>query len=255
MGRWSRRGPQPAHDPTPVTRAEHGEPLRVDTLNLGWARLDLARAGRTGDAEVIYGQGKSPTEIVDSLRTLSDHHGRAVLATRLDPEAIQAVRAQLPDADVDPVSRTAVLGRLPDPDGLVLVLSAGTVDAPVASEAAVTAAVHGAGVATIRDVGVAGLHRLLEVRGRLDDADALVVVAGMEGALPSVVGGLTGVPLVAVPTSTGYGTGAGGYAALLSMLNSCAPGVVVVNVDNGYGAGVHAARIARRAAPRPGHAR
>jgi NCAIR mutase (PurE)-related protein len=120
----------------------------------------------------------------------------------------------------------------------------------VAAEAAVTARVHGADVERLDDVGVAGIHRLLAVSHRLDEADALIVVAGMEGALPSVVGGLTGVPLVAVPTSTGYGTGAGGYAALLGMLNSCSPGIVVVNVDNGYGAGVHAARVARRAAAR-----
>jgi NCAIR mutase (PurE)-related protein len=132
----------------------------------------------------------------------------------------------------------------------VAVVAAGTSDAPVAAEAALTVAVHGAGVDRIDDVGVAGLHRLLAVRDRLEAADCLVVVAGMEGALPSVVGGLTGVPLVAVPTSVGYGASLGGVAALLAMLNSCAPGITVVNIDNGYGAGVHAARIARRAAPR-----
>lgn len=173
-----------------------------------------------------------------------------MLATRLDEAARVAVREQLPDAQVSDVARTAVLGPVPPPRGLVIVVAAGTTDGPVAAEAAVTARVHGADVQRIDDVGVAGLHRLLAVSDRFDDADALVVVAGMEGALPSVVGGLTGVPLVAVPTSTGYGTGAGGFAAVLAMLNSCAPGVVVVNVDNGYGAGVHAARIARRASPR-----
>jgi NCAIR mutase (PurE)-related protein len=151
---------------------------------------------------------------------------------------------------VDDVARTAVVGPLPAPRGTVLVVSAGTSDGAVAAEAATTARVHGAGCERLDDVGVAGLHRLLAVRDRLDTADALIVIAGMEGALPSVVGGLTGVPLVAVPTSTGYGTGAGGTAALMAMLNSCAPGVVVVNVDNGYGAGVHAARVARRAAGR-----
>ena len=148
------------------------------------------------------------------------------------------------------MSRTAVLGPLPEANGRVLVVAAGTSDAPVAAEAMITARVHGARAERVDDVGVAGLHRLLAVRDRLDEADALIVVAGMEGALPSVVGGLTGVPLVAVPTSIGYGTGAGGLAALLAMLNSCAPGIAVVNVDNGYGAGVHAARIARRARPR-----
>ena len=126
-------------------------------------------------------------------------------------------------------------------------MSAGTSDARVAAEAAVTVRVHGAGVDVIEDVGVAGVHRLMAVRDRLAQADCLVVVAGMEGALPSVVGGLVGVPLVAVPTSVGYGASFGGIAALLAMLNSCAPGVTVVNIDNGYGAGVAAARIARRA--------
>jgi hypothetical protein len=129
----------------------------------------------------------------------------------------------------------------------VLVICAGTSDLPVAAEAATTARVFGAEADTIGDVGVAGLHRLLSVRDRLDDANALVVVAGMEGALPSVVGGLTGVPIVAVPTSVGYGASFGGLAALLAMLNSCAPGVTVVNIDNGFGAAVHASRIARNA--------
>jgi pyridinium-3,5-biscarboxylic acid mononucleotide synthase len=200
---------------------------------------------RTGDPEVIYGRGKTPAQVVAALRSLASHHGRAILATRLTAAAQAAVRAELPQAEVDEVSGTAVLGALPPPVGRVLVLSAGTSDAPVAAEAQITAQVHGAGTELITDVGVAGLHRLLAVRDRLAAADALIVVAGMEGALPSVVGGLTGVPLIAVPTSTGYGTGAGGLAALLSMLNSCAPGIVTVNIDNGYGAGVHAARIAR----------
>ena len=127
------------------------------------------------------------------------------------------------------------------------VVSAGTSDAPVAAEAALSIRVHGSAVDLIEDVGVSGLHRLLGVRDRLEAADCLVVVAGMEGALPSVVGGLTGVPLVAVPTSVGYGASFGGVAALLAMLNSCAPGVTVVNIDNGYGAGVFAARVARAA--------
>ena len=133
--------------------------------------------------------------------------------------------------------------------GTVAVVSAGTSDAPVAAEAALTVRVHGAGVDLIEDVGVAGVHRLMAVRDRLEQADCLVVVAGMEGALPSVVGGLVGVPLVAVPTSVGYGASFGGIAALLAMLNSCAPGVTVVNIDNGYGAGVFAARVARQTAP------
>ncbi len=223
----------------------------VGYVDLGYARLDTDRAHRTGDAEVVYGQGKTPSQVIETLRTLHDRHpDRAVLATRLDEAALALVAAELPGATRDPQAGTVVLGPLPEPRGLVLVIAAGTADGPVAAEATVTARVHGAGVERLDDVGVAGIHRLLSVSHRLRDADALVVVAGMEGALPSVVGGLTGVPLVAVPTSTGYGTGAGGYAALLAMLNSCSPGIAVVNVDNGYGAGVHAARIARRAAVR-----
>ncbi len=218
-----------------------------EVIDLGYARLDADRPRRTGDPEVVYGQGKTPEQVVGILTALAARHReRAVLATRLAPDAVLAVRAALPSAVVDPVGRTAVVGPLPEPRGRVGVVAAGTADSPVAAEAATTIAVHGAAVERVDDVGVAGLHRLLAVRDRLDTYDALVVVAGMEGALPSVVGGLTGVPLVAVPTSTGYGTGAGGLAALLAMLNSCAPGVVVVNVDNGYGAGVHAARVARR---------
>ncbi len=218
------------------------------TADLGYARVDVDRATRTGDPEVVYGEGKTPEQVVGILRTLHERHPeRAVLATRLSAEALEVVRDQLPDARVDEVARAATLGPLPVARGLVAVISAGTSDAPVAAEAALTAAVHGAGVERIEDVGVAGLHRLLEVRERFAEADCLVVVAGMEGALPSVVGGLVGVPLVAVPTSVGYGASFGGLAALLAMLNSCAPGVSVVNIDNGYGAGVFAARVARNA--------
>lgn len=208
--------------------------------------LDTQRADRTGDPEVVYGRGKTPEHVVQCLRGLHEAHPhRAVLATRLDDAALARLAADLPAADLDPLSRTAVLGPLPTPVGAVAVVSAGTADTTVAREVVRTLAVHGAGARIFDDVGVAGLHRVLAVRDDLAACDVLVVVAGMEGALPSVVGGLTGLPLVAVPTSTGYGTGADGLAAVLAMLNSCAPGVVVVNIDNGYGAGVHAARIAR----------
>ena len=219
------------------------------TADLGYARVDLDRARRTGDAEVVYGAGKTPEQVVGILRALGERHpDRAVLATRVSAQAQALVRAELPAAEVHEVARAVTLGPLPEPRGRVAVISAGTSDAPVAAEAALTIAVHGGGVDRIDDVGVAGLHRLLEARERFADADCLVVVAGMEGALPSVVGGLTGVPLVAVPTSVGYGASFGGLAALLGMLNSCAPGVTVVNIDNGYGAGVFAARVARSAA-------
>lgn len=219
--------------------------------DLGFARVDVDRAARTGDPEVVYGAGKTAEQVVAILRALHEKHPeRAVLATRLTPETLDVVGHALPDATVDAVAGAVTLGPLPTPTGTVAVVAAGTSDAPVAAEAALTVAVHGAGVDRIDDVGVAGLHRLLAVRDRLEAADCLVVVAGMEGALPSVVGGLVGVPLVAVPTSVGYGASLGGVAALLAMLNSCAPGITVVNIDNGYGAGVHAARVARQSAPR-----
>ena len=228
--------------------APGGHPAPDEVADLGYARLDLGRAVRTGDPEVVFGAGKTPQQLVEILRTLrSRHPDRAVLATRLTAAAADVLAAELPEAVLDPTARAAHVGPLPAPAGRVVVVAAGTSDAPVAAEAALTARVHGAHVESVTDVGVAGLHRLLAVRDRLDAADCLVVVAGMEGALPSVVGGLTGVPLVAVPTSVGYGASFGGLAALLAMLNSCAPGVTVVNIDNGFGAGVFAARVARRA--------
>lgn len=213
-----------------------------------WSRPDLDRANRTGDPEVIYGAGKTPGQVVELLRQLHESSpDRAVLATRLAPESIAAVHAELPEAVVNEVARTATLGEFPAPQGIVAVIAAGTSDIPVADEAALTVRVFGSAVRRINDVGVAGIHRILNARSEFNDSDAIIVVAGMEGALPSVVGGLTGVPLVAVPTSVGYGASFGGLSALLGMLNSCAPGVVVTNIDAGFSAGVHAARIARNA--------
>ena len=217
-------------------------------VDLGFAKVDTHRAHRTGDPEVVFAQGKAPEQTLSIMRTLQQAHPeRAVLATRVDEATAALLKANLPDVVVDPLGRTAVVGPLPPSGGTVLVICAGTSDLPVAAEAATTARVYGAEAQTISDVGVAGIHRLLAVREQLQTADALVVVAGMEGALPSVVGGLTGVPVVAVPTSVGYGASFGGLAALLAMLNSCAPGVTVVNIDNGFGAAVHASRIARNA--------
>lgn len=228
------------------------EPIQAPTADLGFARVDLDRAGRTGDPEVVYGAGKTPDQVVDILSALAVRHPeRAVLATRLDAAALDLIADRLPQADLDHVARAATLGPLPLAVGTVAIIAAGTSDAPVAAEAALTVRVHGSTARRIDDVGVAGIHRLLEAREEFADADCLIVVAGMEGALPSVVGGLVGVPLVAVPTSVGYGASFGGLAALLAMLNSCAPGVSVVNIDNGYGAGVFAARVARNARPRP----
>jgi NCAIR mutase (PurE)-related protein len=208
------------------------------------ALVDTHRALRTGDPEVVYGAGKSTAQVLDIVAALSAASARAVLVTRAAPETVEAVTAAYDDVVAE--GGTVAVGRLPEPRGCVAVLAAGTSDGPVADEAALTARVFGAAVERVDDVGVAGLHRLIAARPVLDRADCLVVVAGMEGALPSVVGGLVGTPLVAVPTSVGYGASFGGIAALLAMLNACAPGVTVVNIDNGFGAGVFAARVARR---------
>jgi len=216
--------------------------------DLGFARLDTHRGVRTGDPEVVFGAGKTATQIVTLLHALSGQSGRRpALVSRLSYEGLGRVREEFPAASVDDVARCALVGSLPATTGSVAVVSAGTSDEPVAAEAAFVARAYGAEVTRVRDVGVAGIHRLLADFGALDAADCLVVVAGMEGALPSVVGGLVGTPIVAVPTSVGYGASFGGLAALLAMLNSCAPGVTVVNIDNGFGAGVFAARVARRA--------
>jgi NCAIR mutase (PurE)-related protein len=221
----------------------------VGFTDLGFAKLDTHRALRTGDPEVVYAAGKTADQTVALLRQLAGQPGdRPAVATRLADDALDAVRHALPDATVDAEARCVAVGRLPPPAGTVCVVAAGTSDAAVAAEAAFVARAFGAAVERVSDVGVAGIHRLLAVRDRLAAADCLVVVAGMEGALPSAVGGLVGVPLVAVPTSVGYGAAFGGLAALLGMLTSCAPGVAVVNIDNGFGAGVFAARVARLAA-------
>jgi pyridinium-3,5-biscarboxylic acid mononucleotide synthase len=215
--------------------------------DLGFARVDVERAGRTGDPEVVYGAGKTVEQAVAIVRTLrAAHPDRPALVTRAAPELTAALRASFPDVTADGEARCVAVGPLPAVTGTVCVVAAGTSDGPVAAEAAFTARVSGAAVTRVTDVGVAGIHRLLASKDALDAADCLVVVAGMDGALPSAVGGLTGVPLVAVPTSVGYGASFGGVAALLTMLNSCAPGVVVVNIDNGFGAGLFAARVARR---------
>lgn len=216
-------------------------------VDLGFARLDVDRARRTGDAEVVFGTGKSPAQVVAALTALhAAHPDRAVLATRLSDEALHACRRDLPDARLDDIARLAVLGRPRPPHGRVAVVGAGTGDLPVVRECAATVEVFGATADVIVDVGVSGLHRLLGQADRIDAADVVVAVAGMEAALPSVLGGLSGAPLIAVPTSIGYGWHMDGLTAWLAVLNSCAAGVLSVNVDNGFGAGVAAARIARR---------
>jgi NCAIR mutase (PurE)-related protein len=217
--------------------------------DLGFARLDAHRGLRTGDPEVVYAAGKTTEQVVALLTALREQPGRRpAVATRVRGEMFDAVAEAFPAALLDRVAGCVAVGELPEPAGDVAVVSAGTSDEAVAAEAAFVARAFGAGVRRICDVGVAGIHRLLAERAVLADADCLVVVAGMEGALPSVVGGLVGTPMVAVPTSVGYGASFGGLAPLLAMLNSCAPGVTVVNIDNGFGAGVFAARVARRVA-------
>ena len=228
------------------------------TADVGIARLDVDRAARTGTPEVVYAGGKTPAETVTCLAGLlaagAGPGGRAFAwATRVDAATADAVRARWPDAGFDEVARVAWVGPLPEPVGRVLVLTAGTSDGPVAAEVAATLAASGVGCSRVDDVGVAGVHRVLAVAEDLAAADAVVVVAGMDGALPSVVAGLTDRLVVAVPTSVGYGAAFEGLAALLTMLTACAPGVLVVNIDNGFGAGVAAARIVHtlRAGDRP----
>jgi NCAIR mutase (PurE)-related protein len=214
--------------------------------DLGHTRIDTQREMRCGQAEVVYGEGKTPDQLVEIARAILGHHGR-LLVTRVQPEAGARLAKEIPGAVHRPSSRTVVVGpeSASTGEGLVLVVSAGTSDLPVAEEAAVVARHMGARVRELHDVGVAGIHRLLAHTEELREARALVVVAGMEGALPSVVGGLVDRPVIAVPTSVGYGASFGGLAALLAMLNSCAAGVGVVNIDNGFGAGYLAAMINR----------
>ncbi|MGH7668793.1 MAG: nickel pincer cofactor biosynthesis protein LarB, partial [Gemmatimonadaceae bacterium] len=213
--------------------------------SLSDATVDHHRALRQGYPEVIFGAGKTPQQIVEIAEHIAAR-GDGVLATRVSEAAAGALREALPAIQLNPVARTAFLPGANDPDagrGTICIVTAGTSDLPVAEEAAVTAAALGNAVARITDVGVAGLHRLLARRKELAAAAVVIVVAGMDGALPSVVGGLVARPVIAVPTSIGYGAAFGGVAPLLTMLNSCAAGVTVVNIDNGFGAAVAASRI------------
>jgi pyridinium-3,5-biscarboxylic acid mononucleotide synthase len=217
-----------------------------------YARIDHHRELRLGFPEVVFCQNKTPDQTVEICRRLADRAG-AFLATRADAATQHALSAAFPGAEVNAIARTVCLAA-PDAAPLratapVVVLSAGTSDLPVAEEAAVTARAFGHDVVRLHDVGVAGLHRILGHGAQLQHG-VLIVVAGMEGALPSVVGGLTGMPIVAVPTSVGYGASFGGLAALLAMLNSCAAGITVVNIDNGFGAACAATRILRLLASR-----
>jgi NCAIR mutase (PurE)-related protein len=218
--------------------------------NLDFARLDIHREIRQGLPEVVFCQGKTPDQIVEIMKHLLVHHDR-VLGTRLSAQAAEAVLPQLPEADYDPVSKLIKLvkGDPPaaDPEApYCMVVTGGTSDIPVAEEAAQVLEFFGSRVIRAYDVGVAGVHRLLEQQAVLAKADVVISVAGMEGALTSVVGGLVSCPVIGVPTSVGYGANFGGISALLAMLNSCAPGIAVVNIDNGFGAAVYAHSILRR---------
>ncbi len=216
------------------------------TSDLEFARVDLDRPHRTGFPEAIYCPGKTPDQIAHIAEALASA-GQTVLATKADEKAFESVKALLPDAEFNELARTVVVRASDTPTlaGQVLVLTGGTSDLPVAEEAAITAQTYGADVKRLWDVGVAGVHRLLARQNEIDEATVLIAVAGMEGALPSVVSGLADVPVIAVPTSVGYGASFNGLAALLAMLNSCAPGVSVVNIDNGFGAGFMATQICR----------
>lgn len=212
--------------------------------DIGHARIDHHRALRTGLPEVIYAQGKVPEQTAEIFARMAAA-GTDVLATRADAATAEAVVAMTPAAMYHSKARAITLRQTAaEPQGRIAVLSAGTSDQQVAEEAAVTAELFNVAVTRLYDVGVAGLHRLLSVREQLAEADAVIVCAGMEGALPSVVGGLVGVPVIAVPTSVGYGASFDGAAALLGMLNSCSPNVSVVNIDNGFGAAYTAVLIA-----------
>jgi hypothetical protein len=219
--------------------------------DLGFARVDNHRALRQGLPEVIYGEGKTSHQIIKILNSLVKHNTSA-LATRISPEIAQEVQASLPDLEYDPVSRILCyppqLSSTPglSEDHYAVVVSAGTSDMPVAEEAAQVLSFYGAPVKRVYDVGVAGIHRLLDHRELLSNAKVVISVAGMEGALTSVVGGLVSCPVIGVPTSVGYGASFDGLAALLAMMNSCASGVAVVNIDNGFGAAILAYKILRQ---------
>ncbi|MBI5251181.1 MAG: nickel pincer cofactor biosynthesis protein LarB [Desulfomonile tiedjei] len=219
----------------------------LQTEDLGFATVDHHRALRIGFPEVIFGEGKTAEQIVSIVKSLMARQD-VVLVTRVDDAKACLILAERPELEHNPMARTLLFRRSPIKirgKGTVLVVAAGSSDLPVAEEAKVTAGAMGNDVASLHDVGVAGIHRLLMNNHKLRDAAVIIAVAGMEGALPSVIGGLVDRPVIAVPTSVGYGAAFGGITALLAMLNSCAPGIVVVNIDNGFGAAYAATLINR----------
>ena len=212
--------------------------------DLGYAKTDLHRSIRQGIAEVIYGAGKTPEQILGIAKNLRAHGQKTVLITRMSREAAELVSSSLP-LSYEPVSRVGMIGEIPEPDGkgTIVIATGGTSDMPVSEEAALTAEAFGNRVVRLYDVGVAGIQRLLSHQQEILSARVIIAIAGMEGALASVIGGLADCPVIAVPTSVGYGASFGGLSALLSMLNSCASGVSVVNIDNGFGAAYLASMI------------
>ena len=212
--------------------------------DIGYAKVDMHRKLRQGAAEVIYGAGKTPEQIIGIVKTMQAAGQETILITRMSEEAASIVSREV-ELDYRKMARCGVVGSIPEPDGIgrIVIATGGTSDIPVAEEAAVTAEILGNEVLRLYDVGVAGLHRTLAHLDDIMSASVLIAIAGMEGALASVLGGLADCPVIAVPTSVGYGASFGGISALLSMLNSCASGVSVVNIDNGFGAGFLAGRI------------
>ena len=226
--------------------------IRAPLIDLGFARLDTGRLGRQGIPEAVLAEGKTPEQVVSIVSALREQAQGTVLVTRADRDVRAAVRAVHSDVEEDAEGRLLWLARdTPAPAGTIAIVSAGTADGQVVREVAGCARLFGVNLRTQEDVGVAGLHRLLPALEDLRSSDCVVVVAGHDAALASVVGGLVAVPVIGVPTSNGYGVAAGGVTALLSMLSSCAAGVAVVNIDDGFGAAVVASRIARAAAGAP----
>lgn len=213
--------------------------------DIGFAKVDLHRSLRQGVAEVVYGAGKTKEQILQIVKLMRQKQDNPVLITRMKQEAADHIREEFEDLYYEPLSGIGIIGGFPQPDGMgkILVATGGTSDIPVAEEAALTAQVLGNEVVRLYDVGVAGIHRLLDHMDEIMTASVIIVIAGMEGALASVVGGFADCPVIAVPTSVGYGASFGGLSALLSMLNSCASGVSVVNIDNGFGAAYQASMI------------
>lgn len=219
-------------------------------LDLGFARLDLGREQRQGLAEVVYAPGKTREHITAIVQGLLRHNTGPVLVTRVEADAADAIRARVGEGHYDQEARLLTWRPAPAGDFTVAVVAAGTADRPVAAEACAVATATGLNTTVIHDVGVAGLDRVLQVKDQLSDAQAVIVIAGMEGALASVVGGLVASPVIAVPTSVGYGASFEGITALLAMHASCAAGITVVNIDSGFGAAMAAHRIARTLAGR-----